>query len=138
MTYSDPKSSKNVGGEHLSNNRLQLSDSEIQKISNLKSLISSQESGNMSPQHLAQQIDIEPCRLEMGCKFLFNKTPIDLINDLKLDKIATELVNQTIPLSEIVYRNGYLCRSYFYEIFMEKFKCDPKDYIRQFQSHPAI
>ncbi len=122
----------------VSDDICQFSDDEIQKISTLPYLIAADDSGDISIENLASLLHLEPGRLELGCQIVLNKNFTDVTNDLKLERIASELVTKSKPLSEIVYGHGYRCRSYFYQIFKQKFNCDPKDYIRKFQSDTAI
>lgn len=110
------------------NNESVLSHAELQKIKDLPFIITNQAHAKLTVEKLASQIDMEPEVLQLGCEIVFKIGTIALINQIKLERIAEQLLKKTCNLADIVYDNGYTSRSYFYKIFNERYQCHPKAY----------
>ncbi|WP_179005599.1 helix-turn-helix domain-containing protein [Winogradskyella forsetii] len=110
------------------NNHTILEDSEIEKISTIPTLVENQIATKITVADIANELDLSIHKLELGCEIVFKCGVVSLINDIKLEKIANLLFTTTEPLPDILYKHGYLNRSYFYKIFEEKFNCKPFQY----------
>ncbi|WP_178987769.1 helix-turn-helix domain-containing protein [Winogradskyella schleiferi] len=110
------------------NNHTILEDSEIEKISTIPTLVKNQIAKKITVEDIANELDLSIHKLQLGCEIVFKCGVVSLINDIKLENIANLLFTTTEPLPDVLYKNGYLNRSYFYKIFEEKFQCTPFQY----------
>ncbi|HMB63782.1 MAG TPA: helix-turn-helix domain-containing protein, partial [Eudoraea sp.] len=64
-------------------------------------------------------------------KALTNRSPTDLIREIRLEKAAQLLRNNTGNVSEIAYETGFNNLSYFSKAFQERFGSSPSVYARK-------
>jgi len=60
---------------------------------------------------------------------LFNKSPIDLIRELRFQNALDLLNSKSMTMSEIAYESGFSSPGYFSRSFKERFGIPPKSYI---------
>lgn len=78
--------------------------------------------------YLSRQTGLLPSKLQSGFKSMHNRTVIEYIRHVRLEK-ATKLMKTTdLNISEIVYSIGFTSRSYFSKIFKQKYKCSPSSF----------
>ncbi|MEH6408873.1 MAG: helix-turn-helix transcriptional regulator, partial [Leeuwenhoekiella sp.] len=77
---------------------------------------------------LTLRAGLSAAKLQKAFKALYNRTVIDYIRNVRIEK-AEELIKTTdFSISEIVYSVGFTSRSYFSKIFKSKYNCSPKEY----------
>ncbi|WP_416444360.1 helix-turn-helix domain-containing protein [Leeuwenhoekiella sp. A16] len=77
---------------------------------------------------LTQRAGIPAAKLQSAFRYLYDRTVIDYIKNVRIEK-AEELIKTTdFSISEIVYSVGFTSRSYFSKIFKNKYNTTPKAY----------
>jgi AraC-like DNA-binding protein len=61
---------------------------------------------------------------------LFNKSPIDLIRELRFQNALDLLNNKSMTMSEIAYESGFSSPGYFSRSFKDRFGIPPKSYVK--------
>ncbi len=61
----------------------------------------------------------------------YNTTPTDLICDLRLNHCANMLLSSNLSITDICYECGFDNISWFYKIFLKKYKMPPGQYRRE-------
>lgn len=88
-------------------------------------------------EHYAENFQIaqmaDACHIsESRLYHLFRKelktTPIQLRNEIRIEKSAKALRNSNLQIDEIAYRHGFSSATYFYEIFKKYTGLTPTDY----------
>lgn len=87
---------------------------------------------NYAQDHKIKNLTIEcglsPAKMQTAFKTLYNRTVVDYIRNVRVEK-AEELIRDTdMTISEVVYAVGFSSRSYFSKIFKKKYNCNPKKY----------
>lgn len=105
-----------------------LNKKEIERLRKLSEFIKENPGLDYSVDFLCEKTGLSPCKLQEGFKLIHDRTAIDFIRNVRLEK-SMELIKTTdLNISEIVYSIGLTSRSYFSKIFKEKYKCSPKHY----------
>lgn len=115
---------------HAVNNEIKdygsLTSREMERILSTSDFIQENPSLDYSVASLCRETGLSPSKLQDGFKKMFNRTIVDYIRNVRLEK-ALELIKTTdLNISEIVYSVGLTSRSYFSKIFKNKYKCSPK------------
>ena len=91
-------------------------------------------------QHIGTEISIDDLAAHLNMsrtKFYreFNKltdqSPVELINQIKVNRAAALLLNQRMSVSEVAFETGFSTLSYFTKVFTKYFDMTPSEYIRQ-------
>lgn len=69
-------------------------------------------------------------------KKLFNTTPTEYINEIRLNYIANMLINSYDSILDICYDCGYQSLSYLYSQFRKKYGISPQKFRNRFQQGP--
>ncbi|WP_051285069.1 helix-turn-helix domain-containing protein [Aequorivita capsosiphonis] len=108
-----------------------LTQTEINRVQTVSDFIRENPSLNYSIEFLCSETRLSPAKLQEGFKKIHDRTVIDYIRNVRLEK-AMELIKTTdLNISEIVYSIGLTSRSYFSKIFKNKYKCCPKSFQEQ-------
>lgn len=115
-----------------------LSKKDLKKIHKLAEYILDNISDPLSIDVLCKESGINPKRLQLGFKLLYNKSVNEYIRQLKLEMARDLLKDFDLSISEIVYAIGYRSRSYFSKRFFEHYGILPIDYRVQLKSKSKI
>ncbi|WP_445735422.1 helix-turn-helix domain-containing protein [Mariniflexile sp.] len=110
-----------------------LSKEDIVKIQKAAEMIQEHIHENLSVGKLAAMVQLTQARLQIGFKFLYQKTVNNYTKEIKLQAAHNYLMNSNLTVSEVVYKVGYSSRSYFTEIFFERFGILPNQYKKNFK-----
>lgn len=77
---------------------------------------------------LCHRTGLGPNKLQRAFKEMHNRTIIDYIRSVRLEKSLLLIKTTNMTISEIVYSVGLSSRSYFSKIFKMKYNCSPKNY----------
>lgn len=77
---------------------------------------------------LARAVQLTDSKLQSGFKFLYQKTVNNYIREVKLQEAHNYFMDTDLTVSEVVYKIGYTSRSYFTQIFYERFGILPNEY----------
>ncbi|WP_051285041.1 helix-turn-helix domain-containing protein [Aequorivita capsosiphonis] len=114
-----------------------LNNREMERISAVSDFIRENPSLDYSIDFLCRETGLSPSKLQEGFKKMYDRTVIDFIRNVRLEK-SLELIKTTdLNISEIVYSIGLTSRSYFSKIFRKKYKCSPKYFQEQNKSVAA-
>lgn len=99
---------------------------EIVRVQVVSDFIRKNPSFDYTVDSLCRETGLSPTKLQDGFKKMHNRTVIDFIRNVRLER-SLELIKTTdLNISEIVYSVGLTSRSYFAKIFKNKYKCSPK------------
>ncbi len=105
-----------------------LSLGEMEKIQEISEFIRQNPALEYNVDFLCRETSLSPSKLQEGFKKMYNRTVIDFIRNIRLEK-SLELINTTdLNISEIVYSIGLTSRSYFSKIFKNKYSFSPKNF----------
>lgn len=105
-----------------------LSMREMEKIQEISEFIRQNPALEYTVEFLCRETGLSPSKLQEGFKKMYNRTVIDFIRNIRLEK-SLELINTTdLNISEIVYSIGLTSRSYFSKIFKNKYSFSPKNF----------
>ncbi|CAH8283077.1 helix-turn-helix protein [Mariniflexile fucanivorans] len=90
-------------------------------------------SKKMSLKKLAEMSGMSDKQFQRYFKKNFNKSPIQFITDLKLDKSRELLLNSDFNIAEIADNLGFANPSYFAKIFKRKYHLTPKAYQKTYK-----
>ncbi len=111
-----------------------LTQTEIDRLQTVSHDIRENPSLCYSIDYFCKETGLSPSKLQEGFKKIHNRTVIDYIRHIRLEK-ALELIETTdMNISEIVYSIGLTSRSYFSKIFKNKYKLSPKAYQEKLRS----
>ncbi|MGJ8593870.1 MAG: helix-turn-helix transcriptional regulator [Aquaticitalea sp.] len=112
------------------NNQLpeSLSKEDVKKINEASELIKNQINQNLSVRSIASMVSMTESKLQLGFKFVFHKTVNNYIKEIKLQAAHLYLLEMDMTVSEVVYKVGYSSRSYFTQIFFERFGILPNEF----------
>lgn len=65
-------------------------------------------------------------------KHLTDRSFVDYLNDLRLQKAAVDIATTTLPIREISIRHGFETIGYFFKLFREHYKTTPIKYRKSF------
>jgi signal transduction histidine kinase/DNA-binding response OmpR family regulator len=85
------------------------------------------DSENLNVAMLARSVGFSRAQLNRKLKALTDRSPNQLINDIRLNKAYHFLQNQTGNVSEVAYAVGFSSLSYFTKRFKTKFGCAPSE-----------
>ncbi len=100
-----------------------LDDAFLQQV--FKTIEAEMHEESFSVEKLAQQVGFSRTQLHRKLKALLDKSPSQLINEIRLNKAHQLLLHKTGSVSEIAYSVGYSNMSYFTKRFKEKFGDTP-------------
>lgn len=89
------------------------------------------ENADLSPEDLAEHLQISIRNLYRKFKELEQLPPKDFIKDYKITLAAKLLRTTTLTVQEIIYQSGFNNRSHFYKEFDKRFQMAPKEYQSQ-------
>ncbi|QAA80931.1 AraC family transcriptional regulator [Aequorivita sp. H23M31] len=111
-----------------------LTKTEIDRLQVISHNIKENPAVDYSIEYICRETGLSPSKLQDGFKKLHNRTVIDHIRQVRLER-ALELIETTdLNISEIVYSVGWTSRSYFSKIFKNKYKLSPKSYQEKVRS----
>ena len=90
---------------------------EIDKILSLETFIANNLTENLSINQLELISGLNPAKLQVGFKYLYNKTVSTFVTQKRLEKAAKLIIESDFNVSELVYSVGFSSRSYFSKIF---------------------
>lgn len=100
-----------------------LDDAFLQQV--FKTIEAEMHEESFSVEKLAQQVGFSRTQLHRKLKALLDKSPSQLLNEIRLNKAHQLLLHKTGSVSEIAYSVGYSNMSYFTKRFKEKFGDTP-------------
>ena len=77
-------------------------------------------------EQLAREINLSRAHLFRKLKAIIKKSPIDFINDMRLQRAAEMIRGRVDTLGQISYRVGFSDQSYFAKRFRRKFGISPR------------
>ena len=109
-------------------NAYHLIPNDIVKIQKACNIITDAISEKITVGQLARKVQLTPAKLQKGFQVLHNKTVNEYTKEAKLQKACEYLKQGEYSVSEIVYKIGFNSRSYFSQIFSERFGILPIHY----------
>ncbi|CAH8283483.1 AraC-like DNA-binding protein [Mariniflexile fucanivorans] len=104
---------------------------DIAKIEKATDYIKEHVHENLTVNKLASKVHLSSPKLQKGFKLLYRKTVNNYIKEIKLQTAHNYLENSNLTVSEVVYKVGYNSRSYFTQIFFQRFGILPSQYIKK-------
>ena len=89
---------------------------------------------DFSVKTLVDGVGLSRMQLYRKLKAVIDKTPHDLINDIRLERAAQLLKQNQVTISEVAYMVGFNTPKYFSRCFREKYGMLPTQYIRSEQN----
>lgn len=83
--------------------------------------------------YLAEQVSLSRTQLWRKLKSVLNKTPSELIRDMRLNKAVEMLKSGKYRISEITYHVGFSDQRYFSRVFQKEFGITPSEFIKREQ-----
>ncbi len=83
---------------------------------------------------LSDELSMSNIQVYRKLKMLTERTPNELIRNIRLERAASLLAQQADHVSEIAHQVGFNNLSYFSKCFKEKYKLSPSKYTRQFNT----
>ncbi len=101
---------------------------EMEQLQSICEYITRNPAKEYTVEYLCRKTGLGPNKLQKGFKKMHNRTIIDYIRNIRLER-SLELIRTTnMSITEIVYSVGLSSRSYFSKIFKSKYKMSPKHY----------
>lgn len=94
----------------------------------VKLIDESMDKTDLSPEDLADFLQISVRNLYRKFKELDQLTPKDFIKDYRINFAAKLLKTTTLTIQEVIYRSGFNNRSHFYKEFDKRLGITPKEY----------
>ena len=98
---------------------------EIDKILALETFISNNLSEHLTIQKLESVSGLNASKLQVGFKYLYNKTINTFVTDKRLEMAGRLILESDFNVSELVYSVGFTSRSYFSKIFKKYYGVSP-------------
>lgn len=105
-----------------------VTNEDILKVHTASEIIQKNVHQNLAVAKLAQMVLLPEPKLQMGFKFLYHKTVNNYTKEIKLQTAHSYLLETDLTVSEIVYKVGYSSRSYFTQIFFDRFGILPNEF----------
>lgn len=121
-----------INSKQLDNGTLTCRD--IEQIQDVSSYIKKNPSLDYTIKFLCTKTGLSPAKLQEGFKKMHNKTAINFIRNIRLEKSAELMEKTDMNISQIVYSIGLTSRSYFSKIFKKRYNCSPKYFREQYKS----
>lgn len=103
-----------------------------EKIKNMLTYIHSNYNHAISIGDLAVLVDVTNQYFCRFFKHLTDRSFVDYLNDLRLQKAAVDIATTTLPIREISVRHGFETIGYFFKLFREHYKTTPIKYRKSF------
>lgn len=87
-----------------------------------------------SVESICRRTGLSPAKLQEGFKKIHDRTLIDFIRNVRLEKSLEMIKTTDMNISEIVYSIGLTSRSYFSKIFKNKYKFSPKVFKERYRT----
>ncbi len=84
----------------------------------------------ISVNSLAYHVNLTPVKLQIGFKMVYKKSVNNYTKEMKLQAAYNYFSNSNLNVSQVVYKVGYTSRSYFTQIFSERFGMLPSEFIK--------
>lgn len=88
--------------------------------------------GGISPDKIADKVQMNRKNFSSKIKSLVGMTPIEFINEIRINKAAQLIKDTKLNMSEIAYEIGMNDSRYFSRCFKQKFGMTPSEYKSQF------
>lgn len=85
-------------------------------------------------EELARYINLSPGCFSKQFKAITGSSPIDYLNELRINKAKAMLINSHLSITDIALMSGFKSSAYFATCFLEKYKLTPSDYRKRFKS----
>lgn len=96
-----------------------------------KIVISNLTDKDLSTKFIADQLGYGVRSLYRKLEGITDKTPKDMIRDIRLSHACSLLKKSKLSMEEVCYQSGFNNRGTFYKIFAEVYGCTPKQYREQ-------
>ncbi|QLG46546.1 helix-turn-helix domain-containing protein [Costertonia aggregata] len=110
-----------------------LSKTEFDNFQKIISYIESNLSQKHSVGNLAEIGNSSEKKIQQIFKRLYNKTAIEFVNELRMEKSRELLLGSNLNITEIAFSLGFSNTSYFTTLFKRKYKYSPKAYQKKFK-----
>ncbi len=107
---------------------VKMNSSDRKFISSIISLVESKISEDLSPSDVAAHLCVSEMTLYRKVKNVMDKTPGELIRQIKLKHAANLLKTTSLTVQEIMFDSGFNNKSWFYRKFSEMYGMSPKEY----------
>ena len=104
------------------------SQAEKQLVLIVKTVDENSSDSELNVNMLSQKTGIGTKQLYRTIKKEMGMSPIEYINDVRLNKAAKMLKEHKFSVSEVCYETGFSTPSYFTKCFQDKFGCKPSEY----------
>lgn len=101
---------------------------EMEQLQSICEYISANPAKEYTVEYLCRKTGLGPNKLQKGFKKMHNRTIIDYIRNIRLERALELIRTSNMTITEIVYSVGLSSRSYFSKIFKSKYKMSPKHY----------
>ena len=109
-----------------------------QDMSDLKKYICSNLNGDLSSESLSRFAGISESTLRRRVKRYFSCTPVNLVNNIRLEQAALKLRNSAMSIKEIALGCGFSTPLYFSTLFKSAFGTTPGKYRRDYNPNPEV
>ena len=107
---------------------LPLKSHDIQKLHRARAVIESYFPDWIGPKQICQQSELNQLKLKIGFKHLFNETPYEFYQSLKLREAKRLILEGKESITSIAYLTGYKHGSSFTREFQKVFGYTPKEF----------
>ena len=107
---------------------VKMNSSDRKFITSIISFVESKISEDISPADVAAHLCVSEMTLYRKVKNAMDKTPGELIRQIKLKYAANLLKTTTLTVQEVMFDSGFNNKSWFYRKFSETFGVSPKEY----------
>lgn len=87
-------------------------------------------------EQLSQQFKFHPAHIIRCLQYRYGVTPIEAVNNVRIEKAKQLLQNTSMPVAEISARIGFTTPSYFNRLFKKQTGLTPREYRSQEQGTP--
>ncbi len=107
---------------------LRLTPEDIERLEAVKYILARQLQAPPTLVELARQIGLNDFKLKKGFKYLNQKTVFEYLHDLRMQKAARLLIEQTGPIIDVAYQVGYSNHGHFSVAFKKYFGRSPSKF----------
>lgn len=110
------------------------SELEMERLHSVSEYIRENPGLDYSVESICRRTGLSPAKLQEGFKKIHDRTLIDFIRNVRLEKSLEMIKTTDLNISEIVYSIGLTSRSYFSKIFKNKYKFSPKVFKERYRT----
>ena len=116
----------------------ELTREDLKKLATIGDYVETYGQGKITLTKVATKLKLSPRKINAGVQFLFGVTFVQYITNLRLESAKDYMQCSNDSLKEICFRFGFMSRTRFNELFLNKYGILPADYMEELANDTTL